>query len=200
MFLHFRKILALAFLALCAILLATPRAHAGLIGQSASVHYAYPDVGTPYAGADYSPAEFIIDDEDPETFVALEEVTFFVVDFFDSALRIDLYTLLWNPTFNNTSFNGLVFNLFSAPAWPVSVASVLSNLPSAPAVTFFDNQLRVDFSGISYQDGSFVQIDFTSQAAAVSEPPVWSLMLLALILGSIVHRRAMQQSDMRPRD
>lgn len=181
-----RKILALISLAACTAILA-PAAHAGLIGQSVEVSYRFPDTSTPYGDAYYSPAQFTIDADDPETLVNIEDVTFFLVDFTEAFLRIDFITLLiGTPSLQSTSFNGLSFSLLSAAAWPVTVTSLQTDVIGTPLVTFLGNQLNLNLAGIGYFDGAYLQVNFRPvHGTPVSEPPVWSLLILAMLMAAL---------------
>ncbi|MGI4850150.1 MAG: hypothetical protein ACRYGK_18725 [Janthinobacterium lividum] len=178
------------FLACCMSLSIASVAHAGLIGRDLSVIYAFPDPATEYQNSNSFPPEFTVNDE-IETVLGIEETTTFFINFTDMGLTIWFNTIADSPTFNIEVFNGLIFTKLSADPWGLDVASISSTLIGNPLVSFVGDQLRVNFSGLSYMDGAEVDVQFKdAPAVAVSEPPLWSLLLLALLLSLAAKRLA----------
>ncbi|HEX7234996.1 MAG TPA: hypothetical protein VF243_06990, partial [Nitrosospira sp.] len=83
-------------------------AHAGFIGAQINADYYFPDSGSPYASAVFTPSSFTVG-AGQETAGDVEGVTNLLVDFSDDALSIAFDTILGNPTWSAANFNGIVF-------------------------------------------------------------------------------------------
>lgn len=167
-------------------------AHAGLTGMEFSAYYAYPDIMTNYDSATVAPPTFIVG-PGAEASVNVENVTQIGIDFTDNSLTLVLTTTLENPTWNPSTFNGLVFDLIAGSplgilSAAVDPATTMGGFDSS-RISFDDGQIAINWAGLSYVDGTTVAVNFTH---AVPEPSSWLLVLGALaFLGthrSIRHR------------
>jgi MprA protease rhombosortase-interaction domain-containing protein len=167
-------------------LASAPASATGLTGQSLSVAYYHPDLSTVYSGAVFTPASFVVG-AGQETDGNVEDVTHLLVDFDDEALNITLTTILQNPTWNNTSFNGMVFT--SALPHGIATATVGGGTTMAgfdnSRVSFTSNEILVNWAGLSYVDGTAVEILFTF----VPEPSSAALLLSAGLAAFALRRR-----------
>lgn len=162
------------------IALATP-AEAGFLGTQMSATYEYPALGTPYPDASFAPSSFTVtDDPGFETIGDVEGVTSLPVQFTDSTLTITLNTTLTNPTWNNTAFNGIVFESVG----PLGILGATVNAGATTLVGFDDSRVgfsvdrvTINWAGLTYHDGDQVVVEFTF-APAVPEPT--SLVTLGL--------------------
>lgn len=165
----------------CALTMATA-SHAGLVGKTFDTYYAFPDIDTPYGFATATPATFVVG-AGVETTFEVEDVTSISADFSDSALTLVLNTSLNQPTWNATSFNGLVFDL--AAGGPLDIVSAAVDPGTTMAgfdasrVVFDAGRIGINWAGLSYVDGTTVTVNFTS---AVPEPSTWALFVLGGIL------------------
>lgn len=133
--------------------LAVPAA-ASLVGSSMDVSYRFPDVETVYAFGNPSVSPFVIG-PGIESVVNVEDVTFIDVDFDADSLLISFRTTLGSPTWNATSFNGL---LFEGPG----VGTILSASVTGSSMAGFDDsrvlltggRLGLNWNGLSYVDGT----------------------------------------------
>ena len=110
-------------------------------------------------------------------------------DFTDTHLHIVLNTVLSSPTWSTASFNGLIFTVLSGPPGltgaDVTGATTMAGFTDS-RVTLPGNQIRIDWNGLSYVDGTVVDIDFT----AVPEPASLALLGGGLLgLGMMRRRR-----------
>ncbi len=161
-------------------------AHASFLGKEMEATYRFPDVGTVYGFATWSPPTFTVG-AGIETTGNVENVTSLVTDFSDTSLLISFETVLTNPTWNGSAFNGPVFSLTSGTLGIVS-ASVdgATTMPGFDdgRVTFTDTDIRLDWNGLSYVDGTTIAISFTFNGTAVPEPG--ALALLAFAIGGLI--------------
>jgi len=176
-------------------LAAAAPAHASLIGDQLTAVYSYPTPATPYSSASFTPAAFTVG-PGQETLGNVENVTFLGVDFSASALAITLSTSLTNPAWNANGFNGIVFTSpdpLGITAAVVDPATTMAGFDDS-RVSFSQNQILVDWHGLSYVDGTVVQVDFTfppSPPATVPEPATGAMVGTALFgLGAIMRRRS----------
>jgi hypothetical protein len=91
-------------------LVATPAAAMGLVGRELDVAYYTPDTETVYGLAAFTPDPFVVG-LGVETDGNVEDVTHLLVDFDEDSLHIELHTILSNPTWGNTAFNGMIFTV-----------------------------------------------------------------------------------------
>lgn len=181
-----------AAVALLAAVTATS-AHAGFVGRTLDATYYYPDLFTPYDALNQAiatPKTFTVGiPVIVETVVAVEGVTFIDVDFTDTTLSFNFTTSLINPTWATTPFNGLVFNRLAGSALSLGSASIdpSSNFAGfgASRVGFTDDQLTINWNGLSYVTGTSLLINFTSAPASVPEPG--SLALMGVALGALAY-------------
>jgi hypothetical protein len=144
-------------------LITTAPAEASLIGKQMNAIYYVPDTSTQYGQAVFSPPTFTIGDG-PETTGSVENVTTGLVDFTSDMLTITLSTSLTNPTWNVASFNGIIFTsldslgLASASVDPGTTMVGFDN----SRVSFNDNQILINWNGLSYNTGTTVKVNFTS--------------------------------------
>jgi MprA protease rhombosortase-interaction domain-containing protein len=175
-------------------LASAPASATGLTGQSIGVVYYHPDLATVYSGASFTPASFVVG-AGQETDGNIEDVTHLLVDFDDEVLNITLTTILhdppWNqssPTWNNTAFNGMVFT--SVLPHDIATATVGGATTMAgfdnSRVSFTSNEILVNWAGLSYVDGTAVEIVFTF----VPEPSSATLLLGAGCAAFALRRRS----------
>jgi hypothetical protein len=165
-------------------------AQAGLLGKQLNATYYLPDTSTIYNQASFSPENFTIS-TGQETIGNVENVTDLLVDFSDNTLTITLNTVLTNPTWNSASFNGIIFtsltdslDLASAIVDPDTTLAGFDNA----RVSFDNDQIFINWNGLSYNNGSVVKINFTS----VPEPATSLGLLAAVGLGFLVNRKPAQ--------
>lgn len=161
-------------------------AHASLLGKEMEATYRFPDLGSVYAFAPWSPPTFTVG-AGTETTGNVENVTWLVTDFTATSLLLTFDTVLTNPTWNAAAFNGPVFSLTSGTLGIVS-ANVDGTTTMAgfddSRVTVTDTEIRLDWNGLSYVDGTTIAISFTFDGTAVPEPG--ALALLAFALGGLI--------------
>ena len=165
-------------------------AHAGFVGRELKASYFVPNLATEYGSATATPATFTVGiPVAVETIVDVERVTDIAVDFTDNSLRFDFTTTLGTPTWLSTPFNGMVFDLVTGSAFSLTSASIDSSSTfagfDASRVGFTDNQLTINWNGLSYVNGTSLLINFTSAPASVPEPG--SLALLGLALAALAY-------------
>lgn len=165
-------------------------AHAGFIGTQMDVGYYSPDTSSPYASAVFTAPSFTVG-AGQETVGNIEDVTNLFIDFTDNMLSVTFGTILSNPTWNTSNFNGVIFTVAS----PLNIESALVDASTTMAgfdnfrLSYTDHQILLNWQGLSYIDGTTVNINFTS-AAAVPEPG--TLALLGLGFAGLAWRRRRQ--------
>jgi len=166
-------------------------ARASFIGAEMTASYQYPTLGSIYGQASWTPPTFTVGGG-VETVGNVENVTSIAVNFASSSLSILLTTVLGNPTWGNSAFNGPVFTATG----PLGIAGVSVNAATTMAgfdasrVTFTGNTLRIDWNGLSYTSGTAVALDFTFVPVAVPEPASFALLGAGLLtLGAVARRR-----------
>jgi hypothetical protein len=183
----------LGMIALGMAIAASPATAAGLLGQSATGGYFYPDLATPYGSAT-AIAPFVIGaGQDASTIV--ESVTTLNFDFSDAALDISFSTGLMNPTWNASSFNGVMFTSAGFAAITGVSVEPSTTMPgfAASRVSVVGDTIRIDWGGLSYVNGSTIDLRFAGLSSAVPEPATWALMFggLSLAGGAMRRRRAL---------
>jgi hypothetical protein len=162
-------------------------ASASLIGQTLDAVYYHPDLDTVYVGAVFTPSSFVVG-AGQETDGNVEDVTHLLVDFADDSLTITFDTILTNPTWNNTAFNGIVFTATASHG--IASASVDGSTTMAgfddTRVTLTGDEIRVNWAGLSYVDGTAVTVNFTF--LQVPEPTAAALLFGAGL--ALTRRRA----------
>lgn len=170
-------------------------AHAGLTSKAFSAHYAYPDLTTIYGSASATPSTFVVG-PGVETHFEVEGVTDISVDFSDTSLTLVLTTQLDAPTWNDTSFNGPVFDRIAGGPLDIVSATIDSATTmggfDASRVSFGADRIAINWHGLSYVDGTRVVVHFTS---AVPEPSTWAL----AALGGLAFLGAHRSARRRPR-
>jgi hypothetical protein len=165
-------------------------AHAGFIGAQITAGYYFPDSSSPYTSAVFTPSSFTVG-AGQETMGDVEGVTNLLVDFSDDTLSIAFNTILSNPTWNSTSFNGIIFtatDLLDITSAVVDASTTMAGFDNF-RVSYTDHQILLNWQGLSYIDGTVVNINFTSgvpQTGLVPEPG--TLALLGLGLAGLVAR------------
>jgi hypothetical protein len=138
-------------------------AQAGFMGAQMNAGYYFPDSSSPYAPAVFTPSSFTVG-AGQETVGDVEGVTNLLVDFSDDTLSIAFDTILGNPTWNTAIFNGVIFTATS----PLDITSVVVDASTTMAgfdnfrVSYTDHQILLNWQGLSYIDGTIVNINFTS--------------------------------------
>jgi hypothetical protein len=162
-------------------------AHASLIGQGFNVSYRFADLNTVYLNATATPADFLVSGG-IETVVDVEGVTDLIVDFDASSLTVLFDTVLSNPTWNPASFNGLRF--IGTAAHGVTGATIDAGSTmggfDASRVTLTADEIRLNWNGLSYVDGTRLVINF-----AVPEPATLALFGAGLIGLMAMRRRSL---------
>lgn len=181
-----------ACFALSALVIAAAPAQAGLTGQSFSAAYHYPDEGTVYGGATV-PADFTVG-AGVEGVIDVESVTDISFDFDNLSLVIDFATVAASPTWNATAFNGIIFT--SATPLNISGASVLSSTIGFDnsRLTVTGNQIKLNWAGLGYADGSKIRIAFS----AVPEAATWAMMIAGMgFVGAAMRRQRRAAATVR---
>jgi hypothetical protein len=143
-------------------------AQAGLIGQTVTGNYYFPDLGTialPGGAQLVSPtATYVFG-------TGVPNVTAIVSDT-DIRLNFDA-----SGSFNPATFSGPVFT-FGTPDIINVILSGLSNVPgfTAADISFSNNTIALNLQNVAIPDGSdFIDIVITTSAAAVPEPSTLAL-------------------------
>lgn len=186
------KLTALAALALLSVLPAQA-AHAALIGAAISETYYHPDDATPYSGATYAPQAFVVGAGE-ESVIDIEGVTELHVDFADNSLVILFNTSLENPKWNAVAFNGPIFSgaaIAGITGVSVNGSSTLAGFDNS-RVSVLGQDLRIDWGGLNYANGTTLNLDFTfvrDGTGAVPEPATWAMMIVGFGLVGAASRR-----------
>ncbi|HAB19174.1 MAG TPA: hypothetical protein DCE44_22385 [Verrucomicrobiales bacterium] len=155
--------------------------HASFIGQDVNATYYYPDTSTPYPFAEFVPPSFTVG-AGVETVGNVEDVTFINVDFAANTISLTFDTVLINPTWNSTSFNGVVFTM-AAPhgilGATVDGSSTFVGFDNSD-VTFNANQIFLNWQGLSYVDGTVLNLSFDFKPNPVPETGTFTAFGIAL--------------------
>lgn len=177
----------LSALGLALALLPVP-ALAGLAGTTVGEGYYFPDAVTLYSGASYSPQSFVVG-AGPESTITVEGVTTITVDFADTSLDLLFNTILTNPTWNSTAFNGVIFTgpgLATLNSVTVNGSTNFAGF-DASRVALSGNQLLLNWQGLSYNDGTSISLSF----GVVPEPATWALLIAGFgMVGYAARRRS----------
>lgn len=176
-----------AVVAVVFLILGAGSALAGVAGDSVKVMYFYPDVNAAYT--DFGTAVIAsggTDFVDPRGAFTLRltDSQIIVTDFNFSAF--------WLPA----SFNGLIVTNLSErfpSELSIDPATTMSGF-GAGNVALFDNELRINWQGLSFDPGTRVVINL----GVVPELPAWTMLAAGLaLLGMVVWRRPRGRSGGR---
>ena len=163
--------------------LAAPEARAATLdGMTLSAVYLYPDVGTVYSDATET-GPFTVG-AGVDASIDVEGVTDILLDFASNALTVTFNTTLTNPTWVNSSFNGLQISLLSGAAF--TGFSHTGGSISPFGTSFDGGNLFISWPGVSYVDGSTMSFDV---AVAPVPLPATLPFLAAGMAGLAVLRR-----------
>lgn len=174
----------LGFGAAIAAMAVQPASAATLTGYNIETTYYYGDFGDTYAGATFTPANFIVG-AGPETVLNIEDKTWVQFDFGASTLNFShqqSLTASWGPgTFNGPVFTGAAIGRITG----VSILS--SNLPGfdLSRVSVVGNELRINWANLAYSPKTDVTLGF----AMVPEPATWAMMISGFGLVGFAARR-----------
>lgn len=181
---------ALPWLAAAVLLaMAQGEARASLAGKVFAASYRFPNQGTVYASSTWTPPTFTVG-AGQETSGDVEGVTRLLTDFSATSLVIEFDTNLTAPTWNTVPFNGPVFTLTSGTLGiagvSVGAGTTMAGFDAA-RVLVTGTEIGLDWNGLSYVDGTRVELLFTFANVAVPEPA--SLALLGLGLAGLLAAR-----------
>ena len=172
---------------LAATVLANP-ALASLIGLQLSAAYYLPIASSLYPQASFSPQTFTVG-PGIETVGNVENVTSIPIDVSDLSLSVLFQTILSSPTWNAAEFNGVI--LTSTSPLGLAGASVASTTMAGfdnSRVQVTDNQILLNWQGLSYVNGTSINVVFS--ATTVPEPASLALLSLGLAGLAVVRRRS----------
>jgi hypothetical protein len=174
------------------LLVAASPAKADLIGAQIDAVYYYPNTSTPYVSSSFAPPTFVVG-SGIETVGNIENVTYLDVDFSNSILTVAFRTTLSQPTWNASSFNGVIFTS-AAPlgitAATVDPATTMSGFDNS-RVSFSSDQILLDWNGLGYVDGTSIQINF----AFVPEPVSFAALGIGLLGLTTIRRIGLRRSQ-----
>jgi hypothetical protein len=170
------------------------QADASFLGDQLTTGYYFPDAATAYGSATFAPggtnpsSPVTVVDPGQEATGNIEGVTTLNIDFADSTLQVTLNTVLNNPVWNSDSFNGLIFqspNSLGIAGVTVDPSTNMAGF-DASRVSFTGNEIRVNWQGLGYVDGTVVRLNF----AFVPAPSALSLLLPGIMVAGFFARRA----------
>ena len=166
-----------------------PASAATLVGDQLSVSYRYPDVNTVYPPSTAAPSTFIVG-PGVESVVDVEGVTDIAVDFGARSLMIDFSTVLDNPTWAGSAYNGLLFQgMGAAKIVGATVTSTTMAGFDDSRLYFSGGDFGLDWQGLSYTTGTNITVDLTL-AGGVPEPATWAMLLVGFAaVGAAARRR-----------
>lgn len=153
------------------------QAQASLLGDQFSQNY-YLDAA-PYAF--YSATNPTITAPFAGELGSVEGVTTINADISATNLTLELDTVLNNPTWISSTFNGIIFTLLTPSTLNISNVIVSPSTTmvgfDASRVSVTSNSIAIDWGGLSYTTGTIVSLDFAFRdATAVPEPATLALM------------------------
>ena len=101
-----------------------------------------------------------------------------------------------DPTFGNTSFNGLIFTSSNFNLINSITIGATTNLAGfdLSRVSIVDDELRLNFAGLTYNTDTVIGLSFTP----VPEPATWAMMLLGFgAVGFAMRRRKRTELALR---
>ncbi len=170
-------------------------AHAQFMGREFSAQYRFPDIATEYSFGSAAPPTFLVG-AGVETVFAVEGVTWITADFTNATLRLSFATVLSNPSWNSTTFNGMVFTRESGAPLTITSAAIDGSSTcaglTADRVSYSGDQVAVNMAGLQYSDGTELLINFEGGGVDVPEPATSSMVLAGLLLLGVAARRRRQ--------
>jgi hypothetical protein len=158
-------------------------ASAAIIGQQFTIGYDVPALGTPYASAAYAKQTFTAG-PGVDTSVLIEGVTNLLVDLSAARVTVSFETTLGSPTWNTAAFNGIV--LTAAAPTGIQHATVEGDTTLGgfddSRVTWTGTEIRLNWNGLSYQNGSFLSVALDIAEPASAAVIVAGMLGLALAL------------------
>lgn len=186
-------------------------AEAGLLDSTLSwQYYAGGGMYNPDTGGSVTYGSFVDDGGYGGTFIEPGPLTVFDIDADDTSITFDysdLYTTesSWSSgsplSLAPTIYNGIAINLASPGSFADVTIDSATNTTNAsdvvvfPDISFTDNQIQVDWSGLYYNTDTIVKLDVTFESQGAPEPGTYSLMAVALLISCLVWRRKL---DSRP--
>lgn len=159
------------------------QANAGLIGNTITGSYYFPDAATVYGGFSYSVNPFVVG-AGVESVLTIDGFATTDVDFSDAALVL---TPTADVGYNGSSFNGPKFFITSGDPFS-SVSSVVTSGGQTVTAEIVSGVLEVNWSGQAFAPGDTITVNF-SGLTSVPEPTSAALFGGALVGLALWRRR-----------